>query len=967
MLASSSGEQNFSKKENCHSSNSSPLHSSTSFLSTFSSSPPPPPSESNSLSILPLNHSIKDTNFSTVVVTIDTARNTGALNVNTPIDQSMTVVLNGMNEIEISTENVETLTTDKDVPDEMNSRTASLTDLVPFDSSIADVEHGSIVNSSLINPNNSMRETVKNSDLLIREMSMSFIRHDRNLLSSIVDGIRNRDEKRIANEGNGNGINRKLAAHSRNIMGDVSNSEIIHNGNSNCGYGKERFGDYSHQDISGSNPADTSSEYMIEKYKSAEFDDPHNSQINGDDTAEGMKRRRCGKEQKNMESNVSEKILTCDTASNKFSAGDDSHQIFDKKCKKISLGKRGRLYSDVWSEEEYLSISESNRGVCPKGPLTDWSQLMKNYSDTHDGLYVQWSVNQAYLLSEQFKKSQPNKIGHRMKAKEERSKSVKIRDFHITAPPVPVSMIHPSCWGISSRSEAETFFLNAQKPENSAHEKRIVDVVNDNDDHNGTRDSYNHSYDNGRFCDGETSAANADIPNQLNVSLDTAIIRGKSIERNQIENDFQIECTAEEGYHDEQSLLAATQAEVEGSSKDIEKSEREVCRIFKTDDPKGVIVVPFNSSNIDHSIKGNGRSHENAGKATKKLFSPDMSGVFNYIHPGSLSRTIVELPGSAAARDDLEDIDDFSFHSEVLMKELEALETGNYLRLQSLSEAIDTSSQLSVVRERRRKIGEIINEMYKQSEYEYQTAGILLYKNKPPTPLEEVVTDIAAVVPPLLLIPHSVSTVTSSNRLARPDSNSVTISEPVSVPISECISNALTVTVSDTVNDLISDPTLALPNPILIPSPLLSLSQSSPSVSLNPAPFPLRCNPSLSEILSCSDSMAVSEQPCNTLSNDKPYTDGAIHLQTPTPLIYSPPMKTLPSTLHLPVTVPPLLPLISELVTPCFPPHTTSPLPLNQPLPLPLSFSMSPPLAYSLSLPLPLSLPISQPAPYQSR
>ena len=967
MSASSSGEQNFSKKENCHISNSSPLHSSTSFLSTFSS--PPPLSDSNSLSILPLNHSVIDTNFSTVVMTVDTARNTGALNVNTPIHQSTTVVLNGMNEIAMNSENIETLTTDKDVPDEMNSCTASLTDLAPFDSSIADVEHGSVINTSLINPCNSMRETVKNADLLIREMSMSFIGHDRKLLSSIVDGIRNRDEKSIANEGTGNGIYRKLTAHSRNIMGDVSYSEIIHNGNSNYGYGEDRFGDHPHRDTSGSNPADTSSEYIIKKSKSAEFDDPHNLQINGDDTAEGIQRRRCSKEKKKMKSNVSEKKFTCDTELNKFSADDESHEIFDKKCKKISLGKRGRLYSDVWSEEEYLSISESNRGVCPKGPLTDWSQLMKNYSDTHDGSYVQWSVNQAYLRSEQLKKCQPNKIGHRTKSKEERNKSDKISDFNITAPPVPVSMIHPSCWGLRSRSVAENFLLNAQRPENSAHEKRVVDIVTDKDDPNDTRDSYNHSYDNCQICDGETSASNADVPNQLNVSVNSAILRGKSTERNQIENEFQIECTAEEGYHDEQPLLVATQAEVEVEvgSKDIEISEGEVCRIFKTDDPNRVIVGSFNSSNIDCSIKRNGRSHENAGKATKRIFSPEMSGVFNYIHPGSLSRTIVELPGSAATRDDLEDIDDFSFHSEVLMKELEALETGNYLRLQSLSEAIDTSSQLSVVRERRRKIGEIINEMYKQSEYEYQTAGILLYRNKPPPPPEEVVTDIAAVVPPLLLIPHSISTVTSSNRLACPDSNSVTISEPVSVPISECISNAVTVTVFDTVNDLIFDPTLVLPNPSLIPSPLLSLSQSSPSVSLNPAPFPLQCSPSQSEILSCSDSMAVSEHPCNTLSNDKPYTDGASRLQTPIPLISSPPMKILPSTLHLPVTVPPFLPLISELVTPCFPPYTTSPLPLNQPLPLPLSFSMSPPLAYSLSLPLPPSLPISIPAPYQSR
>ena len=466
------------------------------------------------------------------------------------------------------------------------------------------------------------------------------------------------------------------------------------------------------------------------------------------------------------------------------------------------------------------------------------------------------------------------------------------------------------------------------------------------------------------------------------ISTDTAdgsnvIETDNSIEENQIDTVCPLQYPAEEGSHVEPSLLVADDVEVELINADNEGTEEVRGSLLKTEESGKMIICPCNGSVIDCSSSSNGRNHTNTGEVSKNILSLDLSGVFNHIHPGSLSRTIVELPGSAAARDDLEDIDDFSLHSEVLMKELEALEAGNYLRLQSLSEAVETSSQLSVVRERRRQIGEIINVMYKQNEYEHQTGGMLLYKNKPPPPPLQEVSAETAIVPPLLLLPTYISSVTTSNILTAPDSTFVAASEPVTVTISECKSDTDTVTVSatfsDTVNDFVSDPTLVPFSLISSHSSNLPLSPSSPSVSLNPAPFLLPYSPSLSEILPCSDSMVVSEHPDNTLSQEQPHNDGAGDSQTPVSLIYSPPVEILPSTLPLakspPVTLSPFLPLVSELETPCFPPPMTSPLPLTQSLSMPFSSSTSPPLASSLSLPVPLSLPILElsPAPYQSR
>ena len=52
------------------------------------------------------------------------------------------------------------------------------------------------------------------------------------------------------------------------------------------------------------------------------------------------------------------------------------------------LGRRGRHYSEVWQEEDYLEpLSASTQKF---QPLSDWGQLLRNYSDNHDGYYRDW-------------------------------------------------------------------------------------------------------------------------------------------------------------------------------------------------------------------------------------------------------------------------------------------------------------------------------------------------------------------------------------------------------------------------------------------------------------------------------------------------------------------------------------------------------------------------------------------------
>ncbi len=81
------------------------------------------------------------------------------------------------------------------------------------------------------------------------------------------------------------------------------------------------------------------------------------------------------------------------------------------------LGRRGRHYSDVWQEEDYL---ESLSVPMPSGkfqPLSDWNQFLRNYNENHDGYYREWLLQtyrnrlDALKSSKSFKKRRKNATG----------------------------------------------------------------------------------------------------------------------------------------------------------------------------------------------------------------------------------------------------------------------------------------------------------------------------------------------------------------------------------------------------------------------------------------------------------------------------------------------------------------------------------------------------------------------------
>ena len=105
-----------------------------------------------------------------------------------------------------------------------------------------------------------------------------------------------------------------------------------------------------------------------------------------------------------------------------------------------SLGKRGRKYSEVWNEEDYIYKSKQNDVF---STISDWSSLVSAYSDTHDGAYRDWSVHQTALMLNGMKKvlRQRDCVGY--------------PGFEFISPPVPVGQIHPACWGLRKESSAD--------------------------------------------------------------------------------------------------------------------------------------------------------------------------------------------------------------------------------------------------------------------------------------------------------------------------------------------------------------------------------------------------------------------------------------------------------------------------------------------------------------------------------
>lgn len=250
-----------------------------------------------------------------------------------------------------------------------------------------------------------------------------------------------------------------------------------------------------------------------------------------------------------------------------------------------SLGKRLVRYADVWDEEDFLFKTNQEQSLTA---LDDWSTLVRSYSDTHDGMYRDWNIQHLRKLSSAAKRDMNTmkKPSHPVKPAPDTEVASEICSigFDIRAPPVPVSMIHPSCWGLNARKVAQ-----------------------------------------------ETSA-----------------------------------------------LLASKNATTD-------------CNM-------------------------------NVGSFHK---------VFDIIHPASLSSAVVEVPGTAAESYGMSDIDDFTLHAEVLMREMHALEAANYLRLKTLSSSLITASNKEEIRKRRIQLADTLTLMYQRNEYENLTSERLTYGTVP--------------------------------------------------------------------------------------------------------------------------------------------------------------------------------------------------------------------------------------------
>jgi hypothetical protein len=263
-------------------------------------------------------------------------------------------------------------------------------------------------------------------------------------------------------------------------------------------------------------------------------------------------------------------------------------------CTDFSLGRRGIRYSDVWDEEDF--IQKTNRAHALTA-VDDWSSILHSYSDTHDGPYRDWSIRCTAALAAASKKDTALSSSRWSRVSVPANGLAKDKrdgGLCILAPPVPVSLVHPSCWGLTARQVAQRTYASVRE---RAQQPGVKDV-------------------------------------------------------------------------------------------------------------SGSTLTP---------------------------------GIFELIHPASLSSSIVELPGTAALREGLTDIDDLTILAEALSREVSAVEASNYLRLQSLSRAVKISHQLSGVRLRKSQVTESLILMYQRNEYEYLADRRLAYA-KIPTPPEPLIS-----------------------------------------------------------------------------------------------------------------------------------------------------------------------------------------------------------------------------------
>ena len=123
------------------------------------------------------------------------------------------------------------------------------------------------------------------------------------------------------------------------------------------------------------------------------------------------------------------------------------------------LGKRGRLYDEVWDEGDYLEKKSALIALCNSSShvipfrtevVGNWSQILNHYRDDHDGVYVDWLLDKAHERCKQRQIQEVytlKKEGERIQSALQNAEEV----LHVFAPPVPVSCQHPASWGLHTR------------------------------------------------------------------------------------------------------------------------------------------------------------------------------------------------------------------------------------------------------------------------------------------------------------------------------------------------------------------------------------------------------------------------------------------------------------------------------------------------------------------------------------
>ena len=111
------------------------------------------------------------------------------------------------------------------------------------------------------------------------------------------------------------------------------------------------------------------------------------------------------------------------------------------------LGKRGRRYTDVWNEEDFIHKTKQHHLF---RVIDDWPTLISPHSDDHDGAYRDWSIHQSALLVNKIKKGFRNFEASDF-------------GFEYVSPPVPVSTVHPACWGPNARTTASNVLSRTRK------------------------------------------------------------------------------------------------------------------------------------------------------------------------------------------------------------------------------------------------------------------------------------------------------------------------------------------------------------------------------------------------------------------------------------------------------------------------------------------------------------------------